>query len=240
MLNKLPGWLRKALPTLILLALVVVASFTEWLPAGLHQSIIDTLKGFGAKLMPMVGDLLVVALFLSIARLLYSPLSNGVCKALDRSGASNRGKVMVQRSLQLIYWGMAIFIAATMLAPDLLGKLFLGVSLFGAAMALALQGMMKEVISGALLQLMPKFEVGQYIEVVGIADAKGKVVDIEYLSTKVESPSGPIIIPNSKIWENPVKLVPPPPPPAPPKSLLLLPGDPGFNDPVDSLRRKSR
>ncbi len=124
---------------------------------------------------------------------------------------------MVQRSLQLIYWGLAIFIAATMLAPDLLGKLFLGVSLFGAAMALALQGMMKEVISGALLQLMPKFEVGNYIEVVGIADAKGKVVDIEYLSTKVETPTGPVIIPNSKIWENPVKLVPPPVPPAPPK-----------------------
>jgi hypothetical protein len=88
--------------------------------------------------------------------------------------------------------------------------------------------------------LMPKFEVGNYIEVVGIADAKGKVVDIEYLSTKVESPSGPVIIPNSKIWENPVKLVPPPPAPVPPKSSLLLPGDPGFNDPVDSLRRKSR
>ncbi len=85
MLNKLPGWLRKALPTLILLALVVVASFTNWLPAGLHQSIIDTLKGFGAKLLPMVGDLLVVALFLSIAHLVYTPLSTGVCKALNRS-----------------------------------------------------------------------------------------------------------------------------------------------------------
>ncbi|MCC6981468.1 MAG: mechanosensitive ion channel, partial [Candidatus Melainabacteria bacterium] len=105
-------------------------------------------------------------------------------------------------------------------APDLLGKLFLGVSLFGAALALALQGMMKELISGALLQLMPKFEVGNYIEVVGIADAKGKVVDIDTLSTKVESPSGPVIIPNSKIWENPVKIVPPPPPP---KSPLILP-----------------
>lgn len=231
MLNVLPGWLKKALPTLILLALVIMASFTDWMPAGLHQSIIDTLKGYGQKLMPMVGDLLVCALFLSIAHLLYSPLSNGVCKALARSGASNRGKVLVQRSLQIVYWGVAIFLAASMLAPDLLAKLFLGVSLFGAALALALQGMMKEVISGALLQLMPKFEVGQHIEVVGIADAKGKVVDIEYLSTKVETPGGPVIIPNSKIWENPVKLVPPPAPPAPPMSSLILPGDPGFNGP---------
>ncbi len=229
MLNALPGWLRKALPTLILLALVTMASFTDWMPAGLNKSILDTLKGYGTRLLPMVGDLLVCALFLSIAHLVYSPLSNGVCKALARSGASNRGKLLVQRSLQLVYWGLAIFIAASMLAPDLLGKLFLGVSLFGAAIALALQGMMKEVISGALLQLMPKFEVGNYIEVVGISDARGKVVDIEYLSTKVDSPSGPVIIPNSKIWENPVKLVPPPPPPAPPKSLLILPGDPGFN-----------
>ncbi|MBA3855550.1 MAG: hypothetical protein C0507_01455 [Cyanobacteria bacterium PR.3.49] len=220
MLNKLPGWLRKALPTLILLALVVVASFTNWLPAGLHQSILDSLKDYGAKLVPLVGDLLVCALFLSIAHLLYSPLANGVCRALAKTGASNRGKVLVQRSLQYIYWGLAIFIAATLIAPDLLGKLFLGVSLFGAALALALQGMMKELISGALLQLMPKFEVGNYIEVVGIADAKGKVVDIDTLSTKVESPSGPIIIPNSKIWENPVKIVPPPPPP---KSPLILP-----------------
>jgi small-conductance mechanosensitive channel len=229
MLNALPGWLRKALPTLILLSLVVIASFTDWMPAGLHKSILDTLKGYGTALLPMVGDLLVGALFLSIAHLLYAPLSNGLCKALARSGASNRGKTLVTRSLQIIYWSVAIFIAASMLAPDLLAKLFLGVSLFGAALALALQGMMKEVISGALLQLMPKFEVGQHIEVVGIADAKGKVVDIEYLSTKVEAASGPIIIPNSKIWENPVKLVPPPPPPAPPKSLLILPGDPRFN-----------
>ena len=229
MLNALPGWLRKALPTLILLSLVVIASFTDWMPAGLHKSILDTLKGYGTALLPMVGDLLVGALFLSIAHLLYAPLSNGLCKALARSGASNRGKTLVTRSLQIIYGSVAIFIAASMLAPDLLAKLFLGVSLFGAALALALQGMMKEVISGALLQLMPKFEVGQHIEVVGIADAKGKVVDIEYLSTKVEAASGPIIIPNSKIWENPVKLVPPPPPPAPPKSLLILPGDPRFN-----------
>lgn len=220
MLNSLPGWLRKALPTLILLSLVIVASMTDWMPAGLHKSIIDTLKGYGTTLLPMVGDLLVGALFLSIAHLLYAPIASGLTKAMARSGASNRGKTLVTRSLQIFYWGVAIFIAASMLAPDLLAKLFLGVSLFGAALALALQGMMKEVISGALLQLMPKFEVGNYIEVVGIADAKGKVVDIEYLSTKVETPSGPVIIPNSKIWENPVKIVPPPPPP---KSSLILP-----------------
>ncbi len=226
MLNSLPGWLRKALPTLILLALVLVASVTDWLPPAFHRSILDTLKGYGLRILPLVGDLLVGALFLSLAHLLYSPISNGLDKALSRTGASNRGKTIVTRTIQIVYWGVAIFVAASMLAPDLLAKLFLGVSLFGAAIALALQGLMREVISGALLQLMPKFEVGEYIEVVGLADSKGKVTDIQYLATVVETPNGPVIIPNSKIWDTPVRKVGPPPAP---KSLLILP---------DSFKRK--
>lgn len=226
MLSKLPAKLRKYLPTIVLLVLVVIFGATTWFGDALHKSIMETLKGYGILLLPIVGDLLVGALFLSVAKLFYEPIANGVQRALDRSGASNRGKTLVKRTVQLLYWGIAIFLAASMVAPEVLAKLFLGVSLFGAALALALQGVMKEFISGVLLQLMPKFEVGEYIEVVGLAGAKGKVLDIQYTTTILEpfeKDCDLIMVPNSKFMDAAVKKIPAPKPPEPPPSKLILP-----------------
>ena len=47
---------------------------------------------------------------------------------------------------------MALFIALTIIAPEVLSKLFLGGSLFLAALTLALQGAANDFISGILLQ----------------------------------------------------------------------------------------
>lgn len=225
MLNKLRPTFRKLLPTIVLLVLTVVAASTDWLSGTFHQSILETLKELGLKFLPIISNLLVGLLVLSIARLLYEPVAGGVEKALGKSNASNRGKVLVTRVVQIVYWGVAIFIAATLMAPDVLSKLFLGVTLFGAALTFALQGLMKEVISGALLQLMPKFEIGDYIEVVGLADGKGKVIDIQYLSTHIEATGskGVVIIPNTKIWDSAVKKTDPPSPPPPAPSPIILP-----------------
>ncbi|HEY9784662.1 MAG TPA: mechanosensitive ion channel domain-containing protein [Candidatus Obscuribacterales bacterium] len=207
MLSILRAKLRKLLPTLILLALTIIAGATDWLSDSVQKSIVTTLKGYWDKFVPLIGDVLVFALFISIANLLYEPIANGVQKALDRSKASNRGKVLVARGVQLVYWGVVLFFAVSVLAPTILAKLSLSIGLFGAALALAMQGLIKEVIAGALLQFMPKFEVGDYVEVSGIAGASGRVVDIHYLSTVIESAvpgGGQVIVPNSKIWETPV------------------------------------
>jgi small-conductance mechanosensitive channel len=124
---------------------------------------------------------------------------------------------MVIRSLQLFYWGITGFVIASLVAPDLLGKLFLGVTMFTAALALALKDIATDFVSGTLMQLTRRFNVGDNVQMIGV-DVKGKVSDIGYLSTRITTSEGVSIVPNRNMWGNSVKIL------KPVRSIILPPG----------------
>ena len=113
---------------------------------------------------------------------------------------------MVLRTTQLLYWGITLFVIASVVAPEVLGKLFLGISVFTAALALALKDIASDLFSGTLLQVTRRFNVGDDIAMIGL-DVKGKVVDIGYLSTQIKNTEGLQIVPNREMWGKSVKIL---------------------------------
>lgn len=179
--------------------------------------------GLKDKLMPIGVNLLIGLLFLSISYLFYKPLKVALNAALDRAGASNRGKVMLVRSLQLGYWLIVVFVVASVVAPEILSKLFLGASILSAAIVLSLQGAAGDLLSGIFLNVTKRFQPGDNIEVIGMDKIKGKVLDIGYLSTQVKLADGEVTIPNKDLWSKPVKVVAE----TKPVSTIILP--PGYD-----------
>ncbi len=179
------------------------------------------LKAFFLRLLPSLQNLLLGGLLLSIAWLIYNPIRNILNRALDASHASQRGKIVVLRASQLLYWGIAIFLSASVIAPEALSKMFIGVSLFGAALTLALQGMMNDFICGVLLSFSPRFKIGDEVQLVGM-EVKGKVVDVGYLATIIETSDATVTVPNRELWSRATKNMKPAPPP--PSKIILPPG----------------
>lgn len=218
MFKNLPGTLRKLFPTLILIALAVLAGATDIFSHQVREVVSRLFQEYAQKLLPFSVNALIGFVVLNVAYLAYAPIKSVLIRAMESSGASERGRNLVLRGLQLLYWGGAIFIALTIVAPDVLSKVFLGGSLFLAALTLALQGAANDFICGGLLQFSPRFKLGDNIQLVGL-DVKGKVKDIDYLTTEIESAEGPVRVPNREIWSRAVKVIKP----EPPKSLIILP-----------------
>ncbi len=196
---------KKLIPLLIVVALAALFAGTDVLSAAVQNQIVDVLKGYVKGLVPYTANIFVGLIFLCLANLFYDPLKAVLAKALNVSSADERGKRLVARLSQLVYWLIVTFVGLSFIAPDLISKLFLGFGLFGAAIALALQGLANDIIAGALLNFRPKFCVGDEIEIVGL-NVKGKVVDIGYLLTVLETADGTFTVPNREVWAKPVKL----------------------------------
>jgi small-conductance mechanosensitive channel len=218
MFKILTGSVRKLLPTILLVSVAIIAGATDIFSNTVRDVVSKVFAEYGQKVLPFAIQALIGGIVINIAYLLYQPIRSGVEKALQKQGASDRGKNLALKSLQLVYWGMAVFLAAAIIAPDLLSKLFLGISLLGAALTLAMQGAANDFISGVLLHFSPKLKEGDDIALIGL-DVKGKVQDIGYLSTRIEGPDGLLVVPNREVWSRAVKVVKPVKAP----SLIIIP-----------------
>lgn len=191
------------------------------------------IAGLKEKLMPLGVNLLTGLLFLSIAYLFYRPVKTALVKALDSAGASARGKTLLLRSVQLSYWAIVIFVFASVVAPEILSKLFLGASILSAAVVLSLQGAAGDLLGGLLLNVSRRMSPGDSIEVIGMDKVKGTVEDIGYLATLVKTPDGTISVPNKDLSSKPIKIVT-----EKPKSSIILP--PGYDPKREVEDKKAR
>jgi len=198
---------------------VILSTGGKWLPDVFQSMQIVQFKDLSEKLVPLGLNFLIGAFLFSVSYLLYHPIKNALVRTLQTAGASDRGKTMVLRTTQLFYWAITVFVIASLVAPDVLGKLFLGISVFTAALALALKDIAGDLFSGTLLQVTRRFNVGDNIAMIGL-DVKGQVLDIGYLSTQIKNAEGIQIVPNREMWGKSVKVL------KPEGSKLILP--PGF------------
>ena len=174
-LGSIMKWLRKLTPVVLLLVLAYLAGATDLLGPRVQELIGNSFSEWGAKLKPFLANIIVAALVVALANLLWEPLRSGLSKAMERSQARERARNVVLRVLQILYWAVAIFLALSILSPDLVSKFFIGVSMVSAAIAFAMQGFARDLISGLLLEFSPHINEGDDIELVGLA-VKGKVV----------------------------------------------------------------
>ncbi|MDZ4834673.1 MAG: mechanosensitive ion channel family protein [Candidatus Melainabacteria bacterium] len=196
---------RKLIPLIIVFGLASLIAGTDVLSAAVQKQVIDLFKSYAQGLVPYTANICVGLIFICLMNLLYDPMKVGLDKALNLSHADERGRRIVSRAVLLLYWVVVIIVGVSFIAPDFLSKLVVGFGLFGAAIALALQGIANDFIAGVLLNFRPKFCVGDDIELVGVA-VKGKVTDIGYVLTVLDTADGTYTVPNREVWSRPVKV----------------------------------
>lgn len=196
---------RKLIPLVLVVGLASLVAGTDVLSAAVQNQVIDLFKSYAQGLVPYTANICVGLIFVCLMNLLYDPMKVGLDKALNLGHADERGKRVVSRAVLLVYWIFVVVVGVSFIAPDFLAKLVVGFGLFGAAIALALQGLANDLIAGVMLNFRPKFCLGDDIELIGVA-VKGKVVDIGYVLTVLDTAEGTITVPNREVWSKPVKV----------------------------------
>lgn len=105
-------------------------------------------------------------------------------------------RVLLVRVARLLVLGLFVVMALQNLGVDLL-PLIAGLSVVGAGVALAMQGVLGNLAAGLTIIFTRPFRIGEYIAVAGV---EGQVTSIELFTTKlIHSDLSEVVIPNRKI-----------------------------------------
>jgi len=103
---------------------------------------------------------------------------------------------MLVRLARLLVVGLFLIMALQNLGIDLL-PLIAGLGLAGAGIALAMQGVLGNLVAGLTIIFTRPFRVGEYVAMVGV---EGRVEAIDLFSTKLSHPDRSlVVVPNRKI-----------------------------------------
>ncbi|WP_081209989.1 mechanosensitive ion channel family protein [Salegentibacter sediminis] len=171
----------------------------------------DSLKKIGSKLQEWLDTIilnlpnfvlaiLVFGLFLILARYLG--------RVLDRLLRIKIKQVSIRRMiikvLKLVVVLIGFFVALGLLNLDkVLTTVLASAGVVGLAIGLALQGTLNNTFSGVILSFLPEIQIGDWIETNSYA---GQVIDINLRNIVIkQSDNNYVVIPNSKIVEEPFK-----------------------------------
>jgi small conductance mechanosensitive channel len=103
---------------------------------------------------------------------------------------------LLLRIVRLLVLGLFVIMALQNLGVELL-PLIAGIGLAGAGIALAMQGVLSNIVAGLTIIFTRPFRVGEYIQIVGV---EGKVDSIQLFSTTLShTDMSRVVIPNRKI-----------------------------------------
>ncbi|MGB3585002.1 MAG: mechanosensitive ion channel [Tunicatimonas sp.] len=159
----------------------------------------EWVKSFVASLPNLVMAILVIVLFVLLAKLVRST----VAKVLRRVSANEAVNNLLVTLINVAVIVTGIFIALGVLGQkDTVATLLAGVGIIGLALGFAFQDIAANFISGILIAVRQPFRIGDTIESV---DYFGKVSDINLRTTTITTFQGlDVLIPNKNIFENPV------------------------------------
>jgi small conductance mechanosensitive channel len=123
-----------------------------------------------------------------------------VARSTTRMLARFRLERPVEALLERIVWalvvGLFIIMALQNLGVELL-PLIAGLGVAGAGIALAMQGVLGNVVAGLTIIFTRPFRVGDYVAIVGV---EGEVLEVKLFSTTLGHPDrSRVVIPNRKI-----------------------------------------
>jgi len=105
-------------------------------------------------------------------------------------------RLLLVRIARLVVIGLFLVVALQNLGVDLL-PLIAGLSVAGAAVALAMQGVLGNLAAGLTIIFTKPFRVGEYVAMVGV---EGRVESIDLFTTKLSHPDlSLVVVPNRKI-----------------------------------------
>lgn len=113
-------------------------------------------------------------------------------------------RIMVVKVIKAVVILIGFFIALGLLNLDkVLTSVLAGAGVVGLAIGLALQGTLNNTFSGLILSFLPELQIGDWVETNGYA---GTVTEINLRNIVIkQSDNNYVIIPNSKIIEEPFK-----------------------------------
>ena len=157
--------------------------------ASLKATVIDLAIRFGPKVFVAIAIIVVGYI---VGRQVGKVMSRGLRK-FDLEPPVRELLVRIARILIL---GLFLIMALQNLGVELL-PLIAGLGVAGAGIALAMQGVLGNVVAGFTIIFTKPFRVGEYISIVGV---EGRVEDISmFSSTLTHADMSRIVIPNRKI-----------------------------------------
>ena len=158
---------------------------------------IDEIRRAAIQLAVQFGPRVLVAIVLIVAgAMVGSWIGKLTDRALRRLQLEPPVRGLLVRTVRLIVLIMFLIMALQNLGVQLL-PLIAGLGVAGAGIALAMQGVLGNVVAGLTIIFTKPFRVGEYISIVG---EEGLVADISMFSTVLSHPDlSQVIIPNRKI-----------------------------------------
>jgi small conductance mechanosensitive channel len=158
---------------------------------------IDQAKGTLLDLAVRFGPKLLVATLILIAGFLVSRwVARWFARALSRIDLEPPVRMLLMRVVRLLVVMLFVIMALQNMGVELL-PLLAGLSVAGAAVALATQGVLSNVAAGLTIIFTKPFRVGQYVQIVGV---EGQVESITLFSTTLShTDHSMIVIPNRKV-----------------------------------------
>ena len=105
-------------------------------------------------------------------------------------------RLLLLRLVRVIVFGLFLILALQNLGIQLL-PLIAGLGVAGAGVALAMQGVLGNLVAGLTIIFTKPFRVGEYVSMVGV---EGRVQAIDLFSTKLSHPDlSTVVVPNRKI-----------------------------------------
>lgn len=119
-----------------------------------------------------------------------------ISRLLTRFSFEPPVRALVTRGAHLLVFGLFVILALQNLGVELL-PLIAGLGVAGAGVAIAMQGVLGNVVAGLTIIFSRPFRVGEYITIVGV---EGTVETIGLFSTVLSHPDrSQVVVPNRKI-----------------------------------------
>ena len=158
----------------------IISSIVSWLPR-------------------IAGAILILLAFYVLCQVLCRLLKKGVGHVARDEHLTN----LFVRSTRIILTIAAIITAMGTMGVDV-SALVAGLGLTGFALGFALKDTISNLLSGVLILLHKPFVVGNEISIAGFT---GKVITIDLRYTELRSEGNKILIPNAKLFTDPVTVI---------------------------------
>ncbi|TAK46202.1 MAG: mechanosensitive ion channel [Betaproteobacteria bacterium] len=158
---------------------------------------IDQVRATAIDLAFKFGPKLLVAVLILVAGYLVGRWAGGVTtRAIARFRFEPPVRVLIERIVRVVVLGLFLILALQNLGVELL-PLIAGLGVAGAGVALAMQGVLGNMVAGLTIIFTQPFRVGDYISIV---KEEGAVLDISLFNTTLGHPDlSKVVIPNRKI-----------------------------------------
>lgn len=153
----------------------------------------STLIDLGIKFGPKV---VVAILILTAGFYAGRWIGRGLDRWLDKLRLEPPIRLLLVRLARLVVLGLFLIMALQNLGVDLL-PLLAGLSVAGAGIALAMQGVLGNLAAGLTIIFTRPFRVGEYVSMVGV---EGEIEAIDLFTTRLSHPDrSVVVVPNRKI-----------------------------------------